>query len=203
MASENSRKPTLMMPSTPSTRATKGRGSELATAPPPPASRPTARTPRTAGCLRGCPRRPRRGNRPAAPSSNAPQPAAPRNRCARSDQTRQPKASASITNCPATAGYTACIQRCCPRQGPAMPKKACAAASSSARIIANWPISGIMLFLSCGAAAGGSSRDSPFFSDLAHRRRHVVLVVLGQHFVGDEHAAAHPGGHWRRRRSSP
>src|SRR5690606_31456273 len=105
-------------------------------------------------------------------------------------QTRQPKASDSNTNCPAAAGYTACIQRCWPRHGPTRPKKACAAASSNARIIAYCPISGII----DGGATLVLRLRRVFHPRLApaqrflHRRRHVVLVVLGQHFIGHEYA---------------
>ena len=41
-------------------------------------------------------------------------------------QTSVPNANAVSTNCPATAGTVAAIQRGLPRAGPAMPKNACA-----------------------------------------------------------------------------
>ena len=70
--------------------------------------------------------------------------ARPRSRCRRTSAIRQPNAVATITNWPATAGVTAAIQRSRPSAGPAMPKNACSAASSSARIRAKWPSSGSM-----------------------------------------------------------
>ena len=50
------------------------------------------------------------------------------------DAARQPIATVTIANCPATAGATAACQRSRPSAGPAIPKKHCNAESSSARI---------------------------------------------------------------------
>jgi serine/threonine protein kinase len=48
------------------------------------------------------------------------------------------------TNCPATAGRTAACQRALPEDAPTRPKMVCATASTSARMSAKCPSSGIM-----------------------------------------------------------
>ena len=58
--------------------------------------------------------------------------------------------AATITHWPETAGVTAAIQRSRLSAGPTMPKNACSAASSIARMSVNWPSSGIIY--GCSAA---------------------------------------------------
>src|SRR5690606_2367754 len=143
VASENSRKPTLSTPSTPSTRATKVFGNDVekaATASVHTDSTSTQNSRLPSWLPQVAATRKYTGSAELElPATSCTE----KSLCTKA-HTRQPKASASSTNCPATAGYTACIQRCCPRQDPARPKKVCAAASSNARIIAYCPISGIM-----------------------------------------------------------
>ena len=88
---------------------------------------------------------------------------APRSRSSRRHATSTPIAVLTSTNWPATAGRTAAIQRASPRAArPTMPKKACAAASSSARISANWPSSGIIVVPLRRTFGGGGLSLSDF-----------------------------------------
>src|SRR5690606_7397629 len=190
VASENSRKPALITPSTPSTRATKVRGSEeeqAATASVHTDSTNTQNSMLPSWLPQVAAMRKYTGSAELELAATS---RTEKSLCTKA-HTRQPKASASSTNCPATAGYTACIQRCCPRQDPARPKKVCAAASSNARSIAYCPISGIMSgtapLLLPWRRRVFQARFTPAQRFL-HGRRHVVLVVLGQHLVGHEHA---------------
>ena len=98
------------------------------------------------------------------------------------DQIRPPNANASITNCPATAGATADIQRALPFQAPAMPKNACARCQQQRED------HGELSDLGQHSGPLAEARLALLQRSL-YRRRHVVLIVLGHHLVGDEHAA--------------
>ena len=68
-----------------------------------------------------------------------------------------------------------------------MPKNACAPASTSARIRANCPSSGIIR----SPPAADVRRRRIVLERLGHFRRHVFLIVLGEDFIGDERAVLH------------
>src|SRR5579863_9744700 len=102
-----------------------------------------------------------------------------------------------MTDCPATAGTTAASQRSRANMAPAMPKNACSAASSRARIRANSASSGSISAPARRAArrraARGGSGVSPRLTMPALQRardfrRHVLLVVLGEHLISHEGA---------------
>ena len=113
----------------------------------PPPTRSTAPAPTAAASPRARPTRPRSGRTSAAPSSSCWRRTAPRSRSCRTPRPGTANDSATNTNCPATAGRAAAIQRRLPKCGPARPKKACATDSSSARISANNPSSTTMRWL--------------------------------------------------------
>src|SRR5690606_2436905 len=105
----------------------------------------------------------------------------------------------SVANAPATsakpviaAGSATAIRRSWPVRAPINGSIACASASASASTNAKWPSSTVIGgSLAPGVGGRCASFRLPyalFLQPLGHFPRHVVLVVLGEHAVGDEDA---------------
>ena len=126
-------------------RRGRARRSAAAAAPnrtPPPRSTRRAPGSTAAATPRARPTAPSPGRTAAAPSWNCPRHRRRRNRCRRRRRSGSPPRAPPSRTARQPPGVTAPIQRSRPSIGPAMPKNACSAASSSARISANWPSSG-------------------------------------------------------------
>src|ERR1700677_1580386 len=94
---------------------------------------------------------------------------------------------ATNTNCPATAGRATLIHAGLPRQAPTSPKNACETLSTKARMRANTPSSGAMDIPLARRLRPGCVRFSRLLLERGgYFRRHVFLVVLGEHLVRDE-----------------
>src|ERR1700677_3693749 len=94
---------------------------------------------------------------------------------------------ATNTNCPATAGRATLIHSGLPRHAPMSPKNACETLSTKARMRANTPSSGAMnIPLARRLWPGRVGRRRLLLERGGYFRRHVLLVVLGEHLVRDE-----------------
>src|SRR5690606_35518312 len=105
---------------------------------------------------------------------------------------RQQKATTTRNICALAALLAACARRASLRWPPTRPTIACTVATASASQVAKWPISPIIASSSAQRGGAGRRRRIHRVPGLAQRlgrlRRHVVLVVLGEHLGGGEHA---------------
>ena len=189
----NSRKPTLTRPITPSTRATISSGRWRLDERDGDASSRRASAPTAASSLRASPRSRRTGSAAAAASSSWSRRSAPRSRWSTNEYARQPNASATNRNCPARdRPRERHPARRSPRAAPTSGSVPSTSASSSARISAKWPSSGIMACLASllqrRAAFSAAASLCACSTACGGLGRHVVLVVLRQHLGRAEHA---------------
>src|SRR5690606_26165222 len=103
---------------------------------------------------------------------------------------RQPKASTTSSICALAALSAAWIRPAWLRCAPTSPRLVCTTAAASATHSAKCPIPAIMAGGSRlhGGAGGATGRMSRLPQRLGGFRRHVVLVMLGQHLAGGEDA---------------
>src|SRR5512146_1126665 len=112
--------------------------------------------------------------------------------------TRQPKATATMTNCPTDKVRAVDIITGLLRAAPMMGSTPWMRARNKATMSAKLPISGIMLRLSklfgygilCSAAARLRRRSFGsfgFLQGIGGFGRHVIFVMLGEHLIGVEH----------------
>ena len=144
VASVNSRKPKLMMPEHAQHARGERRRRACARRAPPPASSSRESSTTAAGCLRDCPRRPPRGTTSAAPNWSCCATYAHGEIVVHERPHQATEGTATITNCPATAGATAAIQRCAPMPGrrcrrrPAAPPAAAPGSLRTGRSRESW-----------------------------------------------------------------
>src|ERR1700682_1927852 len=102
--------------------------------------------------------------------------------------TRQANAMMTKTNCPVTAGRATAIHTGRPRQAPVRPKNAWDRLSTNARMSEKIPNSAAIAILPrlSGRPLGRCRRCRLVLQRSGHFGRHVFLVMLGKHLVGNE-----------------